>query len=91
MGLDSVELLMYVEEEFNIEIDDADVGELLTVGDLHLCVVRKLAADNDSRSGTGLDMEAVWERLSAILVTRYAVKPARITKRAEIVKDLRIN
>jgi phosphopantetheine binding protein len=34
MGLDLVELVMAIEEEFEIEIDDGDTEELVTVVDL---------------------------------------------------------
>ena len=58
MCLDSVELQMDVEEEFGITTGDADVEKLVTVGDLHECILRKLGGT----AHTGVDAEAgaVW-------------------------------
>ena len=49
MGLDSVELVMAVEEKFGITISDEEACSISTVGDLHQCVVNKLnMADKSS-------------------------------------------
>lgn len=42
MGLDGVELIMSVEEEFGIEIPDLTAGRLKTVSDLHMYVLGRL-------------------------------------------------
>jgi hypothetical protein len=42
MGLDTVELVMAVEEEFDLEIPDATAEKIFTVGDLHTFVVAEL-------------------------------------------------
>jgi acyl carrier protein len=42
MGLDAVELIMRVEEEFGIEITDGEAGQAATVGELHKLVVSKI-------------------------------------------------
>ena len=42
MGLDSVELIMTVEEAFGIEISDEEAQTICTVGDFHACVMSKL-------------------------------------------------
>ena len=42
MGLDSVEIVIEVEDAFDIAIDDDDAGQVLTVGNLHDLVVSKL-------------------------------------------------
>ena len=34
MGLDSVEIILTVEEEFGLEIPDAEAARMITVGDL---------------------------------------------------------
>ncbi len=39
MGLDVVELVMEVEEEFDIKIPDGDYEFLATVGDFHKYIV----------------------------------------------------
>jgi len=42
MGLDLVELVMRVEEEFSVEISDAEASKATTVGALHKLLVKKL-------------------------------------------------
>lgn len=49
MGLDSVELVMAVEETFDIQIDDDDFPELRTVGDLHDLIVARVAHPPNDR------------------------------------------
>ena len=44
MGLDSVELVMAVEEEFGVDLPDDKLAEVRTVGDFHRCVVEALGA-----------------------------------------------
>jgi hypothetical protein len=40
MGLDLVELMMAIEDEFGLEVPDNEVGKIRTVGQLVTCVVR---------------------------------------------------
>jgi hypothetical protein len=42
MGLDSVEIVMRIEEEFSIDLPDAELGSVRTVGDLYQIVLSKL-------------------------------------------------
>jgi acyl carrier protein len=39
MGLDAIELVMRVEDEFCIDISDAEAGEVAAVGNLHDLVI----------------------------------------------------
>ena len=43
MGLDAVELIMGVEEAFDIEIPDEEAPTIRTVGQMYALVLRKLA------------------------------------------------
>jgi acyl carrier protein len=43
LGLDSVELVLAVEDAFGIEVTDEEAGNVYTVGDLHNLVVSKLS------------------------------------------------
>ena len=51
MGLDTVELVMNVEEAFDIRIDDSDAEHLQTVGELHDYIVARITM---ARTGTCL-------------------------------------
>jgi len=42
MGLDTVEIVMRIEEEFAIDLPDAELEQVRTVGDLHELVLSKL-------------------------------------------------
>ena len=48
MGLDSVELVLAVEEKFGISISDEEACAILTVGEFHRCVMSKLATSDKS-------------------------------------------
>jgi|GEM_PF-1068338 len=49
MGLDTVELVMDVEDKFDIVIWDADYPGLATVGDMHALIIQRLQASLDPR------------------------------------------
>lgn len=71
MGLDVVELIMAVEEDFQIVIGDLEAENLATVGDIYLLVLKKL----------GLEMEMplfcpsqrIFYRFRELLVEKYNV------------------
>ena len=79
MGLDTVELIMHVERAFGIDVPNAEVGALGTVGDLHACVLRHKP---------DADPSAAWARLVGIFVEEYAIPAERIRPEASIVRDL---
>lgn len=84
MGLDTVELVMALEEEFGINIPNADAEKLVVIGDMHDYIVRTLRQRGDT-----LDEGQVWERLCAIVVEQLGVRPEEVTRTAHIVYDLR--
>jgi hypothetical protein len=49
MGLDGVELLLAVEDAFQIHIEDHEAGGVYTVGDLYNLVVTKLQGQDSKR------------------------------------------
>jgi acyl carrier protein len=87
MGLDTVELVMAIEEEFGMKIPNEQAARLETAGDLSSYVQRRLESDR----GQPLDAAervAVWERVKAIVVEQLGVEPERVTQDAHIVLDL---
>lgn len=87
MGLDSVEIILAVEEEFGLEIPDADAARMITVGDLHAFVVvelRRLGRPDP-------DADAVFARLRDIVCRQMGVKPEAVVPTARFVKDLGID
>jgi acyl carrier protein len=49
MGLDGVELILAIEDGFQIHITDEEAGAVSTVGDLHNLVVEKLKGEESKR------------------------------------------
>ncbi len=84
MGLDTVELLMAIEEKFGIAIPNADAPEFAVLGDLHDFVVHALRQRGDSPNEA-----QVWVRLSAVDVEQLGVRPDEVTRSAHVVYDLR--
>lgn len=88
MGLDSVELVMSIEEEFGIEIPDRVAEQLQTVGGMHDYVFAKLC----ERDGQENVVEAaVWTRLLDVIVGVISVRPSEVRREARFVQDLGID
>ncbi len=83
MGLDTVELVMAVEEEFGLEIPDAAAEEMITVGEMHSFLVSELR-----RRGRESDPAQVFERMRTIIVRQLGVNPDEVILSARFVKDL---
>lgn len=82
MGLDTVELVMALEEEFGIEIPNEDAARLETVGEIADYILARLTP-NES-----IDPAALWTRVKSTVVHQLGVKPERVTRDASVVKDL---
>lgn len=90
MGLEIVEVIMRVEEEFDIEIPDEEAETLNTVGLLYQCVLSKLA---DKAAATGLSQlvpQEVWDALLIMLANELSVPLAKLTKDTDFVRDLNL-
>ncbi|MDB6026999.1 MAG: hypothetical protein JWM68_3222 [Verrucomicrobiales bacterium] len=84
MGLESVELVMAIEDEFSIAIGDADAERMQTVGDLFDYV--RQAVQIKMRPAPSDD--EVWCRIKKIVVEQLGVKPEQVTREARFVQDL---
>ena len=83
MGLDAVELVMAIEDEFDLHISDDDAAKMITVGDMHDYVVAQLRARGETPSE-----EAVWKKVHEIVVEQLGVRPEQVVRSAEFVRDL---
>ncbi len=54
MGLDYVDIIIQIEEKFNIEISDKEAITVKTVGDLHTLVLRKISSYNPDACPTSI-------------------------------------
>jgi len=84
-SLDTVELVMAVEEEFEISISDAAATKMMTVGEMHAFVV----AEQERLSRPETDSAVIFERLKRIVVRQLGVEPSEVVPSARFVQDLR--
>ena len=84
MGLETVEILIQIEEEYDISIPDEDAYLLGEVGDLALYIVNSCEQNN----GVLIEIEPVIAYLKRILHEDYGVPLEQITLKSHIVKDL---
>jgi acyl carrier protein len=87
VGLDTVELVMAIEEGFGLEIPDEKAAKIFTVGDMHAYLVlelRRLARPD-------LDEEGIFARMRDIICHQTGVKPDDVVPTASFVKDLRLD
>lgn len=85
MGLDTIETILWAEQEFGIEIPDADASSIRTVGEFSSYIHKRLLSIN---AHTLHSESKVLESIKAYLVTHVGVRPELIIRNAEFVKDL---
>ncbi len=83
MGLDSVELVMAIEEEFSIGIPDTSTADLGVLGEMHAHILQALR-----QRGETPDEAEVWERLKEIVIDQLGVSPLDVTPSAHVVRNL---
>jgi acyl carrier protein len=86
MGLDSVELVMAFEEQFEIAIPNEVAEKLQTVGDVVDYVTARLAAEGRPRSR---DDVLVW--VNIITCDQCGTRLDELTESTSFVKDLGID
>lgn len=86
MGLDSVELVLAVEEEFELDIPDAAAEMMMTVGDMHAFLIAEL-----KRLGRESNPAEIFEQLRAIIVRQLRIKPEKVVLSARFGKDLHLD
>lgn len=87
MGLDAVELVLSVEELFNIEISNEQAEKLETVGQLRDFIVSELR--RLGRSNVNADI--VLDELRVVICAQLGVKPEQVVPEAHFVHDLGID
>jgi Phosphopantetheine attachment site len=92
MGLDTVELVIAVEEKFQITISDEEAQDMRTVGDMYQCVMGKLTiAPNTEASDVkrAWTADEVWSFLVSVIRSQTGVK--HFTKDSRFVEDLKMD
>ncbi len=82
MGLDGVELVMAFEEEFGIEIADADAERMQTPRDV---------IDHISRSFPERERGAIAERVREVIIKQLGIDEDIYREDADFVKDFGID
>ena len=86
MGLDIVELVMAIEEEFQIAISDADVNQCDTVGNVVDLVYSRVRKDADETCPSQHGFYVVRKKLMGILgVPRSQIRPD--TRLDELIQE----
>jgi acyl carrier protein len=92
MGLNSVEIIMDIEDRFGIEITDAEAARYACVGDLLGCVMAKLEAGETTKpQPEQWTRSQVLEEIRDTIVEQAGVRRDRITLEASLSGDLRID
>jgi acyl carrier protein len=89
MGLDSIEIVMEIQDEFEVRIPDEDAEQLRTVGDIIDYVERRLR--EIPRPPASAKDRAAAERVVRIVAETLRVDPASITRDSRLAEDLGAN
>jgi len=83
MGLEGVELIMDVEDTFDIKIEDEEATACSTIGDLHQCIIKKFNCD--SKTNTCLTQKTFYT-IKKILVNDFVVPEKSVVPSTETGK-----
>jgi hypothetical protein len=86
MGMDSVEIVLIVENHFEIQLPDVEVTEIFTLGQLHDLVCRKLL-----QNGQRANSEKIFAELTDVLVKGMQFPREKMVPSARFIEDLEIN
>ena len=89
MGLDLVEMVMALEEEFDVSLPDHDLARMHTVGQLYQYINNVLGGPFDNAASSPYS-GPVWERYLDVIERETAVRRERLRPEADFVKNLRL-
>lgn len=105
MGLDTVELVLRIDETFSIDLPDDECTQIITVGDLYRAVLTKLnltyiPADEIASRGRDHALAHlpqlipwttpdVWATLRGLITDQLQIDPDEVTEPARFQADLR--
>lgn len=87
MGLDTVEFVLEIEEEFSITISDQDAEALGVVGDIARYVTKESARQN----GVEVNFETALLKIIDMLSNNYGIPRQNINSVSHVVNDLGLN
>ncbi|HTH47498.1 MAG TPA: hypothetical protein VMB21_08315 [Candidatus Limnocylindria bacterium] len=83
--MDSVELLMGVEDEFGLEISNLEAAKIERVGDLYAVVLKKL-----QQGGAAVDETQVWVRLCGNIAAQLGMRMEDVTPDVRFIEGLKM-
>ncbi len=84
MGLDAIELVMEVEETFDITIPDDEAGQIRTAGDLFHYILLKLPCDGSGSAGC--PSSRAFHRLRRALMDHHGIDRRRVRPGARMAE-----
>lgn len=91
MGLDSVELVMECEDEFDIRMSDFDAQQIETVGQLQELCIRLVQEQVQSFDLSPARQEAIKEEVRKIVSEQLGKKMSKVVPEAHFVRDLKMD
>lgn len=85
MGLDTVELILWSEQEFELEIPDSDTVNLFTVGLFSTYIHDKLFDLHGSKASSEAE---IFARIKKFLVAELKIAPEKISRSSTFIKGL---
>lgn len=82
MGMDIVELVIAVEEEFSMTIPNDVAATLDTAGKLYEYVILNHGIDGD------LNEDQIWNKLVDVIISQLVVRREEVKKESNFVYDL---
>ena len=87
MGLDIVEMVMALEEAFQVRLPEQELGPIRTVGELYDCLLRHLPPDHMHTAGKSYE-GALWEHYLDVIERETGADRHRLRPAATFVYDL---
>ncbi|WP_026977592.1 phosphopantetheine-binding protein [Flavobacterium tegetincola] len=91
MGLDSVELLMSVENKFGIRIEDSEAEKIATVQDFADCVYSKISLNPTDKCLTQIVFYRIRKAFQNLNLTELEIKPTSKISDLLTQSELKIN
>ena len=88
MGLDTVEIVLWAEKEFELQLPDEEVSQIYTVGEFSDYLHRKLRTKHGFKPCAS--NEHIFNKIKAILIKDYAASEYKITTGAKFIDDLNL-
>jgi len=87
MGLETVEIIIEMEEKFGIQIPDEETADLAVLGDLNDYLLENYKDQLKLKFGENYEVE-VWGILRGVIKEQLGVEYSQLTRTAHIIHDL---